>query len=188
MEISDAKKVLEQVKDKMSKAVEYLDNELATYRVGKANPSIFSGISIEYYGTSTPLAQVASITVPDARTMIIQPWEKSLIQQIEKAIMAANLGFTPQNNGEIIRIQVPPLTEERRKELVKKAKNEGETARISLRNARRDGVDLLKKYQKEGLSEDVVKDTETFIQKELDVYSKKVEEILSVKEKEIMTV
>ncbi len=188
MEISDAKKVLEQVKDKMSKAVEYLDNELATYRVGKANPSIFSGISIEYYGTSTPLAQVASITVPDARTMIIQPWEKSLIQQIEKAIMAANLGFTPQNNGEIIRIQVPPLTEERRKELVKKAKNEGETARISLRNARRDGVELLKKYQKEGLSEDVVKDTETFIQKELDVYSKKVEEILSVKEKEIMTV
>lgn len=188
MEISDAKKVLEQVKDKMSKAVEYLDNELATYRVGKANPSIFSGISIEYYGTPTPLAQVASITVPDARTMIIQPWEKSLIQQIEKAIMAANLGFTPQNNGEIIRIQVPPLTEERRKELVKKAKNEGETARISLRNARRDGVDLLKKYQKEGLSEDVVKDTETFIQKELDVYSKKVEEILSVKEKEIMTV
>lgn len=188
MEISDAKKVLEQVKDKMSKAVEYLDNELATYRVGKANPSIFSGISIEYYGTPTPLAQVASITVPDARTMIIQPWEKSLIQQIEKAIMAANLGFTPQNNGEIIRIQVPPLTEERRKELVKKAKNEGETARISLRNARRDGVELLKKYQKEGLSEDVVKDTETFIQKELDVYSKKVEEILSVKEKEIMTV
>jgi len=188
MEISDAKKVLEQIKDKMSKAVEYLDNELATYRVGKANPSIFSGISIEYYGTSTPLAQVASITVPDARTMIIQPWEKSLIQQIEKAIMAANLGFTPQNNGETIRIQVPPLTEERRKDLVKKAKNEGETARISLRNARRDGVDLLKKYQKEGLSEDVVKDTETFIQKELDVYSKKVEEILSVKEKEIMTV
>lgn len=188
MEISDAKKVLEQVKDKMSKAVEYLDNELATYRVGKANPSIFSGISIEYYGTPTPLAQVASITVPDARTMIIQPWEKSLIQQIEKAIMAANLGFTPQNNGEIIRIQVPPLTEERRKDLVKKAKNEGETARISLRNARRDGVDLLKKYQKEGLSEDVVKDTEALIQKELDVYSKKVEEILSVKEKEIMTI
>ena len=188
MEISDAKKVLEQVKDKMSKAVEYLDNELATYRVGKANPSIFSGISIEYYGTPTPLAQVASITVPDARTMIIQPWEKSLIQQIEKAIMAANLGFTPQNNGETIRIQVPPLTEERRKDLVKKAKNEGETARISLRNARRDGVDLLKKYQKEGLSEDVVKDTEALIHKELDVYSKKVEEILSVKEKEIMTV
>ncbi len=188
MEISDAKKVLEQVKDKMSKAVEYLDNELATYRVGKANPSIFSGISIEYYGTPTPLAQVASITVPDARTMIIQPWEKSLIQQIEKAIMVANLGFTPQNNGEIIRIQVPPLTEERRKELVKKAKNEGETARISLRNARRDGVDLLKKYQKDGLSEDVVKDTETLIQKELDVFTKKVEDILLVKEKEIMTV
>ena len=188
MEISDAKKVLEQIKDKMSKAVEYLDNELATYRVGKANPSIFSGISIEYYGTPTPLAQVASITVPDARTMIIQPWEKSLIQQIEKAIMVANLGFTPQNNGEIIRIQVPPLTEERRKELVKKAKNEGETARISLRNARRDGVDLLKKYQKDGLSEDVVKDTETLIQKELDVFTKKVEDILLVKEKEIMTV
>ena len=120
--------------------------------------------------------------------MIIQPWEKNLIPLIEKAIMAANLGFTPQNNGEIIRIQVPPLTEERRRDLVKKAKAEGENARISIRNARRDGVDVLKKYQKDGLSEDVVKDTEGLIQKEVETFSKKVEEILAEKETEIMTV
>ncbi len=188
MELSDAKKVLEQAKGKMHKAVEFLENELATYRVGKANPSIFSGVHIEYYGTPTPLAQVASISVPDARTMIIQPWDKSLISAIEKAIMAANLGFTPQNNGEIIRIMVPPLTEERRRELVKKARTEGENARISIRNDRRDGVDLLKKYQKDGLSEDIVKDTEILIQKEVDAFSKIVEEVLAAKEKEIMTV
>ncbi len=134
------------------------------------------------------MSQVASISAPDARTMIIQPWEKNLIPVIEKAIMAANLGFTPQNNGEIIRIQVPPLTEERRRDLVKKAKAEGENARISIRNARRDGVDVLKKYQKDGLSEDVVKDTEGLIQKEVEAFSKKVEEILAEKETEIMTV
>ena len=188
MELSDAQLVLEMVKEKMAKAVEYLDNELATYRVGKANPAIFSGVTVEYYGTPTPLAQVSSISVPDARTMIIQPWEKTLIPAIEKAIMAANLGFTPQNNGEVIRILVPPLTEERRKELVKKARAEGENARISIRNARRDGVDQLKKYQKDGLSEDIVKDTEGLIQKEVDAFSKQVEEILQAKEEEIMTV
>jgi ribosome recycling factor len=120
--------------------------------------------------------------------MIIQPWEKNLIPLIEKAIMAANLGFTPQNNGEIIRIIVPPLTEERRRELVKKARAEGENARISIRNARRDGVEFLKRYQKDGLAEDIVKDTEGFIQKEVDGFSKKVEEVLVAKEKEIMTV
>lgn len=185
MEISE---VLEQAREKMQKAIEYLENELATYRVGKANPAIFSGVYIDYYGTSTPMVQVASISVPDARTMIIQPWEKSLIPAIEKAIMAANLGFTPQNNGEIIRILVPPLTEERRRELVKKARAEGENARISIRNARRDGVDTLKKYQKDGLAEDIVKDNEVLIQKEVDNFSKKVEEILVAKEKEIMTV
>ena len=188
MEISDAKQVLEQAKSKMHKAVEYLENELGTYRVGKANPAVFSGVTVEYYGTPTPMSQVASISAPDARTMIIQPWEKNLIPVIEKAIMAANLGFTPQNNGEIIRIQVPPLTEERRRDLVKKAKAEGENARISIRNARRDGVDILKKYQKDGLSEDVVKDTEGLIQKEVEAFSKKVEEILAEKETEIMTV
>ncbi|NLA16292.1 MAG: ribosome recycling factor [Bacteroidales bacterium] len=188
MEISDAQMVLEMAREKMTKTVEYLENELATYRVGKANPAIFSGVTVEYYGTPTPLAQVSSISVPDARTMIIQPWEKTLIPLIEKAIMAANLGFTPQNNGEVIRILVPPLTEERRKELVKRARAEGENARISIRNARRDGVDQLKKYQKEGLSEDTVKDTEGLIQKEVDAFSKQIEEILVAKEKEIMTV
>ncbi|HBG53039.1 MAG TPA: ribosome recycling factor [Rikenellaceae bacterium] len=179
---------MEQANGKMHKAVEFLENELAAYRVGKANPAVFSGVHIEYYGTPTPLAQVASISVPDARTMIIQPWDRSLISAIEKAIMVANLGFTPQNNGEIIRIMVPPLTEERRRELVKKARAEGENARISIRNARRDGVDLLKKYQKDGLSEDIVKDTEILIQKEVDAFSKIVEEVLATKEKEIMTV
>lgn len=188
MDINDAKTVQAQAKDKMQKAVEYLNGELANYRVGKANPAIFTGVLVDYYGSPTPLPQVASIAVPDARSMVIQPWEKHLIGAIEKAIMAANLGFTPQNNGEVIRIQVPPLTEERRKELVKKARSEGENAKVSIRTARRDSVDVLKKYQKDGLSEDVAKDTEALIQKDVDAFSKKVDEILAAKEKEIMTV
>ena len=143
---------------------------------------------VDYYGNPTPIPQVASITTPDAKTMLIQPWDKKMIPAIEKAIMVANLGFTPQNNGEHVRINVPPLTEERRKDLVKKVKQEGENAKISIRNARRDGVDLLKKYQKDGLPEDLVKDGETVLQKDTDNFNKKVDEILALKEKEIMTV
>lgn len=168
MDISNAKTVVEAAKAKMQKAVTYLENELGNYRLGKANPAIFNSVMVDYYGSNMPVPQVASISTPDAKTMIIQPWEKKMIAPIEKAIMAANLGFTPQNNGENIRITVPPLTGERRKELVKKAKAECENAKVSLRGARREGVDALKKMQKEGLPEDVTKDTEALIQKEVE--------------------
>ena len=188
MDISKQKEVISTAKEKMSKALIFLDEGLKTFRAGKANPAVFNNVSIDYYGTITPIPQVASVTSPDAKTMLIQPWEKNLIPAIEKAIMNANLGFTPQNNGEHIRINVPPLTEERRKELVKKIKAEGENAKISIRNARRDGVDLLKKYQKDGLAEDIVKDGEVELQKETDMFNKKIDESVSAKEKEIMTV
>lgn len=188
MDISKQKEVITAAKDKMSKAIFHLEEELKTYRAGKANPAVFHNIMVDYYGNPTPIPQVASITTPDAKTMLIQPWDKKMIPAIEKAIMVANLGFTPQNNGEHVRINVPPLTEERRKDLVKKVKQEGENAKISIRNARRDGVDLLKKYQKEGLPEDLVKDGEAVLQKDTDNFNKRVDEILSVKEKEIMTV
>ncbi len=188
MDINTQKEIVKAAGEKMEKAIQFLDEELKSYRAGKANPAIFNSIMIDYYGTLTPIPQVASITTPDAKTMLIQPWEKKMIPLIEKAIMAANIGFTPQNNGEQIRINVPPLTEERRKELVKRAKNDGETAKISIRNARREAVELLKKYQKEGLPEDVVKDGEASAQKETDNYNKRVDEIIAQKEKEIMTV
>lgn len=169
MDISAQKEVIKAAKERMDKALMHLEEELKTYRAGKANPSVFNNITVDYYGTPTAIPQLASITTPDAKTMLIQPWDKKLIPPIEKAIMAANIGFTPQNNGEHIRINVPPLTEERRKDLVKRVKGEGETAKISIRNARRDGVELLKKYQKEGLPEDVAKDGEAAIQKDTDL-------------------
>ena len=149
---------------------------------------MFNSVMVDYYGNPTPGPQVASITVPDARTMLIQHWEKNMIPKIEKAIMDANLGFTPQNNGEHIRINVPPLTEDRRKELVKKSKAAGESAKISIRNARKDANDLLKQAQKDGMPEDVAKDAENDVQKEVDNYNKKIDTILANKEKEIMTV
>ncbi|MDP3437107.1 MAG: ribosome recycling factor [Bacteroidales bacterium] len=188
MDISAQKEVIKAAKERMDKALMHLEEELKTYRAGKANPSVFNNITVDYYGTPTAIPQLASITTPDAKTMLIQPWDKKLIPPIEKAIMAANIGFTPQNNGEHIRINVPPLTEERRKDLVKRVKGEGETAKISIRNARRDGVELLKKYQKEGLPEDVAKDGEAAIQKDTDQSNKRIDEILATKEREIMTV
>ena len=188
MDIAKAKEVVEATKTKMQKAVHFFSEELASFRAGKAHPAVFQGVVVDYYGSPTPIEQVAGISVPDARTMLIQPWEKKMIPLIEKAILAANLGFNPQNNGEVIRINVPALTEERRKELVKKAKSAGEAAKVSLRNIRRDQIELIKKMQKEGLPEDVAKDTEGLIQKETDNFSKKVDELLAAKEKEIMTV
>lgn len=184
----EAKDIIATSKEKMASAIEYLETELKNFRAGKANTAVFNGVLVNYYGSPTPIPQVASITAPDARTMLIQPWERNMIAPIEKAIMDANLGFTPQNNGEQIRINVPPLTEDRRKELVKKAKAEGENAKISIRNARRDGIEALKKAQKDGMSEDIVKDSEGAIQKEVDTFNKKVDEILAAKEKEILTV
>ena len=188
MDISKQKEVIDAAKDKMHKALLHLEEELKTYRAGKANPAVFNNIMVDYYGNPTPIPQVASVTTPDAKTMLIQPWDKKMIPMIEKAIMVANIGFTPSNNGEHVRINVPPLTEDRRKDLVKRVKAEGENAKISVRNARRDGVELLKKYQKEGLPEDVAKDGENIIQKETDSYNKKIEEVLAIKEKEILTV
>ena len=173
---------------KMEDALSHLQEELKTYRAGKANPEVFASVVVNYYGAATPLPQMSNITSPDAKTMLIQPWDKSMIHAIEKAIMDANLGFTPQNNGEVIRINVPALTEERRRDLVKKARTEGETAKVSVRNARRDAMDALKKLQKEGLPEDVEKDNEDKVQKFTDKFVKKIDEVLEAKEKEIMTV
>jgi ribosome recycling factor len=185
---SKAKAIVETTKNKMQKAVDFLETELVSIRAGKANPAMLTNIEVSYYGTLTPLSQVASVTSPDARTISIQPWEKSMIPMIEKAILAANIGFNPQNNGETIRINVPPLTEERRKELVKKTRAEGENARVAVRNLRRDAIESIKKLQKEGLSEDLAKDFETDVQKLTDDINKKIDRVLEKKEQEIMTV
>ena len=186
--IEKAQAVIDAARDKMQSAVTYLEEDLKTYRAGKANPAVFNSVVVNYYGTMTPIPQVASIGTPDARTMLIQPWDRSLLKPAEKAIMDANLGFTPQNNGEMIRINVPALTEERRKELVKKARTAGENAKVGVRNARRDAIETLKKLQKDVLPEDSEKDFEYEVQKLTDNFSKKVEEILAATEKEIMTI
>ncbi len=186
--IEKANEVLEFTELKMEDAVTHLQEELKTYRAGKANPEVFASVIVNYYGAATPLPQMSNITTPDAKTMLIQPWDKSMIHAIEKAIMDANLGFTPQNNGEVIRINVPALTEERRRELVKRAKGEGENAKVAIRNARRDAMDQLKKLQKDGLPEDIEKDDEEKVQKFTDKYVKRVDEVLDAKEKDIMTV
>ena len=186
--IDKANELLEFAELKMEDAVTHLQEELKTYRAGKANPEVFASVIVNYYGAATPLPQMSNITTPDAKTMLIQPWDKSMIHTIEKAIMDANLGFTPQNNGEVIRINVPALTEERRRELVKKARTAGETAKVSVRNARREAMESLKKLLKEGLPEDVEKDDEEKVQKFTDKFVKKVDEVLELKEKEIMTV
>ncbi|MBS7274208.1 MAG: ribosome recycling factor [Bacteroidales bacterium] len=184
-----AKEIISQTESKMKDAVKFLEEDLKTYKVGKANPAVFNGVLVDYYGTPSPIANVASISAPDAKTLAIQPWEKSMISKIEKAIIDANLGFTPQNNGETIRCVVPALTEERRKDLIKKLKASAENSKIVVRNARRDGVDLLKKAQKnEGLSEDIEKDAEAEVQKVTDKNIKVIDELVAAKEKEIMTV
>ncbi len=172
----------------MQKAVDHLEEELLNIRAGKASVNVLNGVMVEYYGSQVPVSGAASVTVPDAKTILIQPWDKNLIRVIEKAIIDSNIGLTPSNNGEQIRLTMPPLTEERRKELVKRSRGEAETARVSLRNARRDAIETFKKAQKEGMPEDEAKDGETQIQKILDKFSKSLDEILAKKEKEIMTV
>lgn len=184
-----AKEIISAAEAKMQAGVNFLDEDLKNYRVGKANPAVFNAVTVDYYGTPTPLQQVAAISAPDARTLAIQPWEKSMIGKIEKAIIDGNLGLTPSNNGEMIRCTVPPLTEERRKELIKKAKAAGENAKIVVRNSRRDAVDLLKKAQKnEGMSEDTEKEAEESIQKLTDSNIKTIDSLVAAKEKDIMTV
>ena len=172
----------------MESAVMYLDDALARIRAGKASARILDVVKVEYYGQMSPLANVATITTPDARTIQIQPWEKKMIAEIERAIINSSVGLAPSNNGESIRLMIPPLTEERRKELAKQCKGEAENAKVSIRNARRDAIDLLKKQIKEGLPEDAEKDAEGDIQKLHDKYVKQVDEIYAKKEKEIMTV
>ena len=186
--ITKAKEILAGAKDKMAHAVSHLDEELKTYRAGKADPRVFNNVMVDYYGSPTPVPQVASVTAPDAKTLMLQPWEKKMIPAIEKAILDANIGLTPSNNGEAIRCTVPPLTEDRRKELLKKAQAAGENAKVSVRNARRDGIEHLKKANKEGMPEDLQKEYEQLIQKETDAFTKKVDELVVAKEKEMMTV
>ena len=175
-------------KDKMEETLMYFEENLKNYRAGKANTSVFNQVMVSYYGAMTPLPQMSSITTPDAKTIIIQPWDKGQLKAIEKAIIDANLGYTPSNNGETIRINVPALTEERRRELVKKAHTDGESSKVSIRNARRDAIEALKKMVKDGLPEDSEKDFEDQVQKATDAAAKKVEDLLAAKEKEIMTV
>ena len=184
----DVKVTLAEAEEKMEEAVMYLDEALAHIRAGKANVKILDGIRVDSYGSLVPLNNVASVNTPDARTIAIKPWDKSMFRAIEKAIMDSDVGITPDNNGEIIRLTIPPLTEERRKQLVKQCGKESEQAKVSIRNARRDTNDKLKKAVKDGLSEDLEKDAEGDLQKMHDKYIKKVEELLANKEKEIRTV
>lgn len=184
----DIQFILDNTKEQMDKAVTHLEAELVKVRAGKASPSMLESIQVDYYGTRTPLNQVANINTGDARTLVVQPWEKSMLTPIEKAIQAANLGLNPQNDGIIIRILVPALTEERRKDLVKKAKSEAETAKVSMRSIRKEANEELKKLQKNGTPEDEVKEGENKVQLLTDSYVVKCDKHLEIKEKEIMTV
>jgi ribosome recycling factor len=180
--------ITDETKDRMEKAVDHLEHELARLRAGRANPALLDGITVDYYGVNSPLSQVSNINTPDPKTILIQPWEKNMLGVIEKAIMAANIGLTPVNNGEVIRINIPPLTEERRHQLVKQVRTEGETAKISIRSARKWANDELKAMLKEGLPEDIEKEATEVVQQMTHSYNGKVDKIMAVKEKEVMTV
>lgn len=184
----DSKTILADASARMQRAVDFLEETLLNIRAGKASTNVLNGVFVDYYGSQTPVSGVASVTVPDAKTILIQPWDKNMIRTIEKAILDSNIGLTPSNNGETIRLSIPPLTEERRKELVKQCKGEVENARISIRNARRDAVEAFKKAIKEGMPEDESKDGESQVQKLLEKFSKLIDAAFEKKEKEIMTV
>lgn len=186
--MTEPKPYIDRAEEKMELAVAYLDDALSHIRAGRANPKLLDGIRVDYYGSKVPVSNVANITTPDARTIAITPWEKNMFREIERAIINSELGITPENNGEVIRICIPPLTEERRKQLVKQCKGEAETARVSVRNARRDANDQLKKAIKQGMPEDVEKDAEAKVQKVHDRYMKKIDDVFAAKEKEIMSV
>lgn len=186
--MQDIQPILNQAEENMEACLLFLDESLAHIRAGKANPRILDGVKVDYYGSHVPISNVATVTTPDAKTISIQPWEKAMISVIEKAILNSDVGITPMNNGETIRLGIPPLTEERRRQLAKQAKHEGEEAKISIRNARREAIDKFKKLVKEGLPEDVAKDAEAEAQKLHDKFIKNVDEMLAAKEKEIMTV
>lgn len=180
--------IYDECKDSNQKTLEHLENELIKIRAGKASPSMLQGVMIEYYGALTPLQQVANVNTMDARTIVVQPWEKALLNDIARGIINANLGLNPQNNGEQLLIAVPPLTEERRRDLVKRAKVEAENGKVGIRNNRKDALDLIKDLKKEGLSEDMEKDAEEEVQKITNAFSKKIDDLLEIKEKDIMTV
>ena len=188
MNPDDLKSIQQHAEEQMKKAIEHLEVELVKIRAGKANPQIVDGITVDYYGSPMPLNQVSNVSVMDARTLSIQPWEKNMLQPIERAIIAANIGINPQNDGNIIRLFLPPLTEERRKELVKKCHGEGEHSKVAIRSIRRDAIEHIKKLQKNGLSEDVAKDAEGNVQALTDKFISTVDKHLVSKEKEIMSV
>lgn len=180
--------ILEETKDRMEKALNHLEHELARLRAGRSNPALLDGITVDYYGVNSPLSQVSNINTPDPKTILVQPWEKTMLGTIEKAIMAANIGLTPINNGEIIRINIPPLTEERRHQLVKQVRNEGETAKISVRTTRKWANDELKQLLKDGLPEDLEKEAVESVQELTTSYNEKVDKVMAAKEKDVMTV
>ena len=184
----DVSHISSSAEDHMKKAINHLESELVKIRAGKAHPQILDGIVVDYYGSPTPINQVGNINVMDARTLTIQPWEKNMLQPIERAIIAANIGINPQNDGNQIRLFLPPLTEERRRELVKKSQVEGEHSRVAIRNIRRDAIESIKRLQKTGLSEDIAKDAEADIQNLTNKFIELVDKHLASKEKEIMAV
>ncbi|WP_321334742.1 ribosome recycling factor [uncultured Bacteroides sp.] len=184
----DVSNCISESQEKMDMAVMYLEESLSHIRAGKANPKLIDGIRVDSYGNMVPINNVAAVSTPDARSIAIKPWDRNMFRVIEKAIIDSDLGIMPENNGEIIRIGIPPLTEERRVQLAKQCKGEAETAKISIRNARRESIDLLKKGLKDGLPEDLEKDAEAKLQKIHDKYIKKVDDMLADKDKEIMTV
>ena len=187
--MNDPKHYLNEAEESMQLAVDFLDEALAHIRAGKANPKILDGVRVDYYGTQCPISNVANVSVPDARTITITPWEKSMFKVIEKALIDSPIGIPPENNGEVIRLGIPPLTEERRKQLVKQSKGEAENAKMSVRNARREAIEGLKKAVKnDGMPEDVGKDAEAEVQKIHDKYVKQIEALFAAKEKEILTV
>ncbi len=182
------KPVFDSLKDQMDKAVDHAASEFTKIRAGKAHPSMLDAVKVDYYGQLVPLNQVASVNTPDARTISIQPWEKAMLGPIEKGIIISNLGFNPANDGTMIRVILPPLTEERRKEIVKKVKAESETAKVAVRNIRKDINENIKKLQKDGLPEDDAKTAEASVQKTTDSYIKKIDELTAAKEAELMHV
>lgn len=184
----DIQSIISVADDHMSKAITHLETELIKIRAGKANPQMLDGLVVDYYGSPVPINQVANVSVMDTRTLTIQPWEKNMVQLIERAIIGANIGVTPQSDGVMIRLSLPPLTEERRKELVKKCQGEGEHSKIAIRNIRRDAIEHIKKLEKSGLSEDAAKDAEAEVQLVTDKYTAAVEKHLTAKEKEIMSI
>lgn len=184
----EVKLFLDEAREQMEKSIAHLEDELAKVRAGRANPSMLGEIKVDYYGTHSPLTQVANVSATDARTLMIKPWDKSMLQLIEKAILASNIGLTPMNDGEVVRLNIPMLTEERRKALVKQVHQIAEHSKVSIRNARRDGNEAIKSLQKEGLGEDEAKSAEQNIQQFTDVFIARVDKHVDAKEKEIMTV